>query len=51
MESMLSVCIQEGYDCHNGNLANGWRLSEAKQGEQNTPEVINQGMGIYHTSH
>ena len=45
MEAMLETCIQQAYDCHNGNLANGWRLSEAQEGIQNEPAIINDGHG------
>ena len=45
MEAMLETCIQGGYDCHNGNLANGWRLSEAQEGEGYEPAIINDGRG------
>lgn len=44
MEAMLETCIQEWYDCHNWNLANGWRLSEVQEGIQNEPKVYNWGL-------
>ncbi|MGB1250226.1 MAG: DUF1996 domain-containing protein [Candidatus Promineifilaceae bacterium] len=48
MEAILETCIKQQYDCHNGNLANGWRLSEAKEGTQEEPQIINRGLGMHH---
>jgi len=48
MEAMLETCIQGRFDCHNGNLANGWRLADVFAGVQNEPQVYNQGRGISH---
>lgn len=45
MEAILETCIQGRLDCHDGNLANGFRLSDVQEGVQNDPEVINDGMG------
>ena len=47
MEAMLEVCIQGRLDCHNGNLANGWRLVDVYPGVQNEPEVLNAGAGMH----
>jgi len=45
MEAMLETCIQGRLDCHNGNLANGWRLADVHEGVQNSPVVHNGGAG------
>jgi hypothetical protein len=45
MEAILETCIQDRLDCHDGNLANGFRLSDVSEGVQNDPEVINDGLG------
>ncbi|HEY9031590.1 MAG TPA: DUF1996 domain-containing protein [Kangiella sp.] len=45
MEAILSNCIQAGLDCHDGNLANGYRLSGTREGTQEEPPIINEGMG------
>lgn len=42
---MLDVCVKQGLDCHDGNLANGYRLSGTSPGTQEVPEIINQGQG------
>lgn len=45
MEAILETCIQGALDCHDGNLANGFRLSDVFEGVQNDPDVINDGLG------
>jgi hypothetical protein len=45
MQALLENCIQSGLDCHDGNLANGWRLSGTAPGSQNLPSIINNGHG------
>ncbi|AFU97527.1 hypothetical protein M5M_01500 [Simiduia agarivorans SA1 = DSM 21679] len=45
MAALLDVCIKSGFDCHDGNLGNGLRLSGTQPGSQFEPEIINQGMG------
>lgn len=47
MEAMLETCIQERFDCHNGNLANGWRLADVYPGVQNDPPIYNAGAGLH----
>ena len=47
MELIVNTCIQQGYDCHDGNLANGFRLSGTREGTQEEPEIVNQGMGLH----
>lgn len=47
MEAMLETCIQGRFDCHNGNLANGWRLADVYPGIQNEPTVYNAGAGLH----
>lgn len=46
MQTILENCIQGGLDCHDGNLANGTRLSGTQPGSQVEPEVYNAGMSI-----
>ena len=45
MEAILANCIQGELDCHDGNLANGYRLSGTREGTQEEPAIVNQGMG------
>ncbi|WP_372870761.1 DUF1996 domain-containing protein [Shewanella sp.] len=45
LQTVLDVCIREGLDCHDGNLANGFRLTGTRPGSQTEPPVINMGMG------
>ncbi|MCC1498298.1 DUF1996 domain-containing protein [Alcanivorax sp. 1008] len=45
MEALLDNCIKQALDCHDGNLANGLRLSGTRPGTQTEPAVINGGMG------
>ena len=48
MNALITHCIKGALDCHDGNLANGFRLSGTAAGRQNTLTVINQGMGNGH---
>lgn len=45
LEVILENCIQAELDCHDGNLANGWRLSGTREGTQVEPDIVNDGMG------
>lgn len=45
MALMVSGCIQQQLDCHDGNLANGFRLSGTQPGSQIEPAIINRGLG------
>ena len=45
MEAILNNCIKEGLDCHDGNLANGYRLSGTREGTQEEPPIVNRGLG------
>ncbi|MDX5407050.1 MAG: DUF1996 domain-containing protein [Chromatiaceae bacterium] len=45
MQALLDNCIKQGLDCHDGNLANGFRLSGTRPGTQQEPAIINKGMG------
>lgn len=45
MAALLENCIQQELDCHDGNLANGYRLSGTRAGTQVEPEIINGGLG------
>lgn len=47
LQKILDVCIKQRLDCHDGNLANGWRLSGTRPGAQNSPEIINKGLGAH----
>lgn len=44
MQALLDNCIKQGLDCHDGNLANGFRLSGTRPGSQSQPEVIHGAM-------
>ena len=45
LQALLDECIKQQLDCHDGNLANGFRLSGTQPGTQVTPTVINEGHG------
>jgi len=45
LETILSHCIQGELDCHDGNLANGMRLSGTREGSQFEPEIVKSGLG------
>lgn len=45
LQAILETCIQQGLDCHDGNLGNGFRLSGTQAGTQTEPVIINQGRG------
>ncbi|NCP64579.1 MAG: DUF1996 domain-containing protein [Paraglaciecola sp.] len=45
MQAILDNCIKNRLDCHDGNLANGYRLSATRAGTQFEPTVINAGAG------
>ncbi len=45
MEAILNNCIKAGLDCHDGNLANGYRLSGTREGTQEEPPIVNRGLG------
>ncbi|WP_088332866.1 DUF1996 domain-containing protein [Lacimicrobium sp. SS2-24] len=45
MQALLDNCIKGELDCHDGNLANGYRLSGTRPGPQTEPEIINGGLG------
>lgn len=46
LEAILKNCIQGELDCHDGNLANGYRLSGTQPGSQVEPEIYRGGMGL-----
>jgi len=48
MQALLNDCIKQRLDCHDGNLANGYRLSGTRPGTQMEPAIINQGKGPNH---
>lgn len=45
MDTILENCIQKGLDCHDGNLANGYRLSGTRTGSGVEPAIVNGGLG------
>jgi hypothetical protein len=45
MQTLLDHCIKQALDCHDGNFANGYRLSGTRAGTQFEPEIINAGQG------
>lgn len=45
MQALLEGCIKQRLDCHDGNLANGFRLSGTRPGTQTEPAIINAGLG------
>ena len=45
MEAILEHCVKGGLDCHDGNLANGYRLSDVREGTAATPAIVNSGRG------
>lgn len=45
LQAVLDTCIKGGMDCHDGNLATGFRLSGTRPGTQLEPEVYNKGLG------
>ncbi len=47
MEAMLVHCIRQRLDCHDGNLANGFRLSGTRAGPGTEPAIIHQGRGMH----
>lgn len=46
MNALLENCIKQQLDCHDGNLANGFRLTGTQAGSQIEPEIINGGKGF-----
>lgn len=44
LEAVLKHCIQSALDCHDGNLANGYRLSGTREGSQLEPSIITDGV-------
>jgi hypothetical protein len=51
MEAILETCIQDWFDCHNGNLANWWRLSESQEWSQVEPKIYNKWLWFGMDSH
>ena len=45
LQAVLDHCIKGELDCHDGNLANGYRLTGTRPGTQVEPVVVNQGLG------
>jgi hypothetical protein len=47
LHAVLENCVQGQLDCHDGNLANGLRLSGTTAGVQDEPEIIDAGHGAH----
>lgn len=47
---VIQHCLQNGLDCHDGNLANGYRLSGTAPGTQLALPIVNEGHGTGHLS-
>lgn len=45
LQAVLDTCIKGGFDCHDGNLGTGFRLSGTRPGTQTEAPVINKGHG------
>ncbi|NVJ58988.1 MAG: DUF1996 domain-containing protein [Gammaproteobacteria bacterium] len=45
MQLIVDNCIQQAFDCHDGNLGNGYRLSGTREGTQYEAPIINRGLG------
>ncbi|MDP5150916.1 DUF1996 domain-containing protein [Rheinheimera baltica] len=45
LQAILDGCIRQRLDCHDGNLANGYRLTGARAGSQTEPPIVNKGLG------
>lgn len=45
LQAILDNCIKGELDCHDGNLANGYRLGGTRAGTQVEPVVVNAGLG------
>ncbi len=45
MQLIVDRCIKQALDCHDGNLANGFRLSGTREGTQEEAAIVNQGLG------
>uniref|UniRef100_A0A486XPJ7 Putative secreted protein n=1 Tax=Rheinheimera sp. BAL341 TaxID=1708203 RepID=A0A486XPJ7_9GAMM len=45
LQAVLDGCIVQQLDCHDGNLANGYRLSGTRAGSQNEVPIVNKGLG------
>jgi len=45
MEAILENCVRAELDCHDGNLANGYRLSGTREGTQSEPTIVRGGLG------
>lgn len=48
LQAVLDTCIRGRLDCHDGNLANGYRLSGTRAGTQEEPMIMNMGHGVSH---
>ncbi|MCB1601171.1 MAG: DUF1996 domain-containing protein [Xanthomonadales bacterium] len=48
LQTVLDSCVKRGLDCHDGNLANGYRLSGTTDGRGDLPDVIAEGLGPKH---
>lgn len=48
MQALIDHCIKAGKDCHDGNLAMGFRLTGTAPGIQQAQPIINEGRGATH---
>lgn len=48
MDMLVANCVRGALDCHDGNLANGKRLSGTRPGTKTIPAIINDGLGHSH---
>ncbi len=47
MQTLIDSCLKRGLDCHDGSLANGWRLGGVATGTQAVPAIVNGGLGAH----
>lgn len=51
LQALITNCLHTGLDCHDGNLANGWRLGGVSKGTASIPAIVNGGMGGLVSAH
>lgn len=51
LQALITSCLHAGLDCHDGNLANGWRLGGVSRGTGAIPTIVNGGMGGHGAMH
>lgn len=45
LKAIVDGCVKKGFDCHDGNLGTGFRLSGTRPGTQVEPPIVNKGYG------